>query len=57
MTIDDYTLPFVVITNASNSASSVVLMQNHRAIAIDSKKAWGVQMHYPIYDKEFLAIV
>ena len=38
MAIPDPTLPFVVMTDASDQAIGGVLMQNNRVIAFDSKK-------------------
>ncbi|MCO5590862.1 hypothetical protein L7F22_044837 [Adiantum nelumboides] len=51
------TQPFDVITDASDRASGGVLMQNDRVIAFDSHKFSAIQMRYPVYYKEFLAIV
>ena len=57
MAIPDPTLPFVVMTDPSDKATGGVLMQNDRVIAFASKKFSAVQLRYPVYDKEFMAIV
>ncbi|MCO5550638.1 hypothetical protein L7F22_004127 [Adiantum nelumboides] len=57
LAIADPTQPFDVMTDASDCASGGVLMQNERVIAFDSRKFSAIQMRYPVYDKEFLAIV
>ena len=57
MAIPDTQLLFVVMTDASDRATGGVLMQNDHVIAFDSKTFSAVQLRYPIYDKEFMAIV
>ncbi|MCO5591329.1 hypothetical protein L7F22_045311 [Adiantum nelumboides] len=57
LAIADPTQPFDVMTDASDRTSGGVLMQNDRVIAFDSHKFSTIQMRYPVYDKEFLAIV
>ncbi|MCO5610700.1 hypothetical protein L7F22_064941 [Adiantum nelumboides] len=57
LAIADLTKPLDVMTDASDRASRGVFMQNDRVIAFDSHKVSTIQMQYPVYDKEFLAIV
>ncbi|MCO5575181.1 hypothetical protein L7F22_028978 [Adiantum nelumboides] len=57
LVITDPTRPFDVMTDDSDCASGGVLMQNDRVIAFDSHKFSAIQTRYPVYDKEFLAIV
>ncbi|MCO5586070.1 hypothetical protein L7F22_040009 [Adiantum nelumboides] len=57
LAIADPTQPFDVMTDAFDRASGGVLMQNDRVIAFDSHNISAIQMRYPVYDKEFLAIV
>ncbi|MCO5568990.1 hypothetical protein L7F22_022695 [Adiantum nelumboides] len=57
LAIADPTQLFDVMTDASDRASGGVLMQNEQVIAFDSRKFSAIQMRYPVYDKEFLAIV
>ncbi|MCO5579069.1 hypothetical protein L7F22_032921 [Adiantum nelumboides] len=57
LAIADPTQPFDVMTDASDRASGGVLMQNDKVIAFDSHKFSAIQMRYPVYDKEFFAII
>ena len=55
--IADPSIPFEVMTDASNHASGGVLMKRERVIAFDIHKFSAVQVRYPVYDKKFLAII
>ena len=49
--------PFVVETNASASIVGVVLLQDGRPVAFESKKLNNVQRNYFVYERELYAIV
>ncbi|GJP42069.1 hypothetical protein CLOM_g1661 [Closterium sp. NIES-68] len=59
--IADSKRPFEVITDASDIAIGVVLMQDFgnklQPIAYESRKMQSAERNYPIHDKEMLAIV
>ncbi|GJP33591.1 hypothetical protein CLOM_g18114 [Closterium sp. NIES-68] len=59
--IADLERPFEVITDASDIAIGVVLMQDFgnglQPIAYESRKMQSAERNYPVHDKEMLAIV
>lgn len=57
LAIPNFTLPFELQCDASGEGISVVLMQNKHPIAFESCKLTQAERHYPIYDKEMLAIM
>ena len=54
--LPDFTIPFVVETNASNSAIRAVLSQAGHPIAFSSKKLCPKKQNISVYVKEMLAI-
>lgn len=55
--IADPNLPYEVMTDASDLAIGAVLKQQGCVIAFTSHKLSAIQRRYPIYDKDFLAII
>ncbi|CAF4036520.1 unnamed protein product, partial [Didymodactylos carnosus] len=59
--LPDFTLPFIVVTDASMVAVGDVIMQNdgngERPIAYESKKLNDAQIRYPVHEQEFYAII
>ncbi|KAH6817610.1 hypothetical protein C2S51_001213 [Perilla frutescens var. frutescens] len=53
----DLTKPFVVETDASEFALGGVLTQGAHPVAFESRKLKDVERHYPVHEKELLAIV
>lgn len=53
----DFTLPFILETDASNSGVEVVLLQQGRPIAYISQAIQGVHNHLSTYEKELLAVL
>lgn len=57
LALPDFTLPFVIETDACDTGVGVVLMQNGHAIAYMSK-ALGIQNRkLSVYEKEFMAVM
>ena len=56
----DYTLPFILHTDASNEGLGAVLYQKHggidRVIAYASRSLRGAERLYPAHKREFLAL-
>ena len=57
LALPDFTQPFYLETDASDTAVGGVLMQNHRPIAYFSKSLNTAERNYPTHDRELLAIV
>lgn len=59
--LPDFTLPFLVVTDASMSAVGGVLMQDdgdgERPIAYESRKLSDAESRYPVHEQELLAII
>ncbi|XP_046862179.1 uncharacterized protein LOC124455579 [Xenia sp. Carnegie-2017] len=53
----DESLPFVVETDASETALSATLNQGGRPVAFMSKTLQGSELHYPAVEKEAMAII
>ncbi|XP_046863329.1 uncharacterized protein LOC124457082 [Xenia sp. Carnegie-2017] len=53
----DESLPFVVETDASETALSATINQGGRPVAFMSKTLQGSQLHYPAVEKEAMAII
>jgi hypothetical protein len=57
LAILDFSVPFVVETDACATGVGAVLMQNDRPIAFLSKALGPTHQHLSIYEKEFLALI
>lgn len=49
--------PFKIYSNASGVAIGVVLTQDKKVVAYESRKMYEVEQRYPIFDQELLAII
>ena len=47
----------VLCTNVSDMTIGVIMIQEDRVIAYESKKLNNVVLNYPVHDKELLAII
>lgn len=53
----DFSLPFLLKTDASDYAIGAVLVQGSSVIAYDSRKLNSAERNYPVHERELLAIV
>jgi hypothetical protein len=57
LALPDFTIPFIVETDASDGGVGAVLMQKDQPIAFLSKALGPVHQKMSIYEKEFLALI
>jgi hypothetical protein len=57
LALPDFSLPFTLECDASREGIGVVLMQKRHPLAYESRKLWGPELLYNIYDKEMLDIM
>lgn len=57
LAIPNFTSPFELQCDASREGIGAILMQNKHPITFESHKITETERHYPIYDKEMLAIM
>ena len=55
--LPDFSLPFVIETDACSTGIGAVLMQQNRLVAYLSKALGPKHQHLSIYEKEFLALI
>jgi hypothetical protein len=57
LTTPDFTKTFIVECDSSGNEIGVVLMQEGRLLAFESRPLKGNDLHKPIYEKEMMEIL
>jgi hypothetical protein len=57
LTTSDFKKPFILECDSSGNGIGVVLMQEGRPLAIESRPLEGKELHKPIYEKEMIEIL
>jgi hypothetical protein len=57
LALPDFSLPFTLECDALGEGIGVVLMSKRHPLAYESRKIWGPELLYNIYDKEMLVIM